>query len=141
MADPSRLGHAIAAECVVGADHDAAGRGASPGQRGARGRPAGAPGLPAAVRCSAAGHVADPAVHRDFSWRRAALRVSLLAGAVLLALASPRLPLVMGLLGAAVTGPLSLVLPPLLHARLLSRLHAHALPPDDPDDADGDDAK
>ncbi|KAK7792892.1 hypothetical protein R5R35_005059 [Gryllus longicercus] len=164
MADPRRLGHAIAASYTLSASLALittllAGllRPGSAGRADVLQALPGSPPLYAAVLLATLQILLSTVVggsalfqdleqrlriSPDFSWRRAALRVSLLAGAVLLALASPRLPLVMGLLGAAVTGPLSLVLPPLLHARLLSRLHARALPPDDPDDdADGDDAK
>lgn len=54
----------------------------------------------------------------DFSWRRCALRSSLVAVMVLLGEAVPRFDLVMGLIGGSLTGPLMFVLPPLFYARL-----------------------
>ncbi|KAK3926752.1 Amino acid transporter AVT1B [Frankliniella fusca] len=57
-------------------------------------------------------------IPREFSWRRCALRSSLVAVMVLLGEAVPRFDLVMGLIGGSLTGPLMFILPPLFYARL-----------------------
>ena len=52
------------------------------------------------------------------SWRRCALRSSMVAVMVLRGEAVPRFDLVMGLIGGSLTGPLMFILPPLFYARL-----------------------
>ncbi|XP_046980111.1 amino acid transporter AVT1B [Schistocerca americana] len=55
---------------------------------------------------------------QGFGWQRALLRTALVGLAVLAAEGVPRFDLLMGLVGGALTGPLMLLLPPLVYARL-----------------------
>ncbi|XP_050441763.1 uncharacterized protein LOC126846425 [Adelges cooleyi] len=67
---------------------------------------------------------------REFSWKRCALRSSVMMAAVLIGEAVPRFDLVMGLVGTLLTGPLMFILPPILYARIrsLSRSKATSSP-------------
>ncbi|XP_071450963.1 uncharacterized protein mah [Hetaerina americana] len=61
-------------------------------------------------------------ISREFNWKRCAIRSFILMTAVLLAETVPRFDLVMGLIGAALTGPLMFLLPPLFYIRLSCKL-------------------
>ncbi|XP_046396959.1 amino acid transporter AVT1H-like [Ischnura elegans] len=61
-------------------------------------------------------------VPREFNWKRCAIRSTILMTAVFLAETVPRFDLVMGLIGAALTGPLMFLLPPLFYIRLSRKL-------------------
>ncbi|XP_025424505.1 amino acid transporter AVT1D-like isoform X2 [Sipha flava] len=59
-------------------------------------------------------------IPREFGWRRCALRSAVVALAVAVGEAVPRFDLLMGLIGALLTGPLMFLLPPLFYVKMRS---------------------